>query len=52
MANSTDSKSGICSPAGYNGAHPGPLTATTKVYPGSKDLGKGGGAPSKSTPAK
>jgi hypothetical protein len=42
MANSTDSKSGICSPAGYNGKNPGPLTAPTKVYPASSKIGKGG----------
>ncbi len=38
----TDSKSGICSPAGYNGKTPsGGLDAPTKIYPGSHDLAKG-----------
>lgn len=41
MADSkTDSKSGICSPAGYNGKAPGSLAAPTKIYPGSSQIGK------------
>lgn len=36
-------KSGIESPAGYNGKTPGNLKAPTKVYPGSHSLGKGSG---------
>ena len=40
----TDSKSGICSPAGYNGVTPpssNDLAAPTKSYPGSGSIGKG-----------
>jgi hypothetical protein len=37
----TDSKSGIASPAGYNGTPPKSLTAPTKIYPGSSQIGKG-----------
>ncbi len=42
MADSkTDSKSGICSPAGYNGKEPKSLEAPVKSYPGSGSIGKG-----------
>ena len=37
----TDTKSGISSPAGYNGKAPSSLEAPTKIYPGSNSLGKG-----------
>ncbi len=36
-----DSKSGICGPAGYNGARPSSIAAPVKEYPGSKSIGKG-----------
>lgn len=38
---STDSKSGICSPAGYNGKAPSSLAAPTKTYPASSKIGQG-----------
>ena len=34
-------KSGISSPAGYNSKTPPSITAPVKVYPGSKNIGKG-----------
>ena len=34
-------KSGIASPGMYNGKAPANLDAPTKVYEGSKDIGKG-----------
>ena len=40
----TDSKSGIYSPAGYNGVTPpssNDLAAPTKIYPSSSQVGKG-----------
>lgn len=36
-----DTKSGICSPAGYNGKAPSSIAAPVKEYPGSKSIGKG-----------
>ena len=36
-----DSKSGICTPAGYNGKTPSSIAAPVKVYPGSSNIGKG-----------
>ena len=37
----TESKSGICGPAGYNSKTPGSLDAPTKIYPSSSQIGKG-----------
>lgn len=37
-----DSKSGICTPAGYNGKAPASIAAPTKIYPGSSQIGRGG----------
>lgn len=36
-----DTKSGICSPAGYNGKAPSSIDAPVKEYPGSKSIGRG-----------
>ena len=36
-----DTKSGICTPAGYNGKAPSSIAAPVKVYPGSSNIGKG-----------
>ncbi len=36
----SDSKSGICGPAGYNSKTPANIDAPTKVYPGSSQIGK------------
>lgn len=36
-----DTKSGICTPAGYNGKAPSSIAAPVKVYPGSGSIGKG-----------
>lgn len=37
----TETKSGICGPAGYNGRPPANIDAPTKIYPGSSTIGKG-----------
>jgi len=36
-----DTKSGICTPAGYNGKAPSSIAAPVKEYPGSKSIGRG-----------
>ena len=36
-----DTKSGICTPAGYNGKAPASIAVVTKNYPGSSKLGSG-----------
>jgi len=36
-----DTKSGICTPAGYNGKAPASIAVVTKNYPGSSKLGGG-----------
>jgi hypothetical protein len=36
-----DTKSGICTPAGYNGKEPKSIDAPVKSYPGSGSIGKG-----------
>ncbi len=41
MADSKETKSGICSPANYNGKAPASIAAPVKIYPGSNSLGKG-----------